>query len=339
MKRRNFIRESSIGMLGMGSGSFFRNENRPADTGGIQSGQVIAEENHIYIYSKAVVKQAKVILAADTHLWMNDDRGNPYRQFSDRMAKAYNQTVHFQTGEETNPNESFENTLQLAIDSEADLLVLLGDIFSWPSEASIEWAYDKLNQAGVPYIYIAGNHDWHYEGMSGTLDELRKTWINKRLLPLYQGQDPMMSAYDIQGIRFLALDNSIYEISNEQLAFFKDQVKSGMPLILLVHIPMYLPGRSVSFGCGHPEWNAHSDKNYELERRPKWPVTGHTTTTMTFYKEVFTAPNLLGVFAGHIHRPSAGYINGKFQFVADDNASGGFLDITLNQLSSNNAFY
>src|SRR5690606_15551852 len=162
---------------------------------------------------------------------------------------------------------------------------------------------------------------------------------NKRLLPLYQGQDPMMSAYDIQGIRFLALDNSIYEISNEQLAFFKDQVKSGMPLILLVHIPMYLPGRSVSFGCGHPEWNAHSDKNYELERRPKWPVTGHTTTTMTFYKEVFTAPNLLGVFAGHIHQPSAGYINGKFQFVADDNASGGFLDITLNQLSKNNAFY
>jgi len=27
-----------------------------------------------------------------------------------------------------------------------------------------------------------------------------------------------------------------------------------MPLVLLVHIPLYAPGKSISFGCGNPNW-------------------------------------------------------------------------------------
>lgn len=332
MKRRNFIRDTTVGMLGLGSAWLFGNERDDLFASELQPSQVTIDGNRVHIYSKSVVKPVKVLLAADTHLWMNDSRGDPFRQYSDRMAKAYNQTVHFQTGESTNPEESFQKTLQLAVESKVDLLALPGDIFSWPSEAAIEWAYDLLDRTGIPYVYVAGNHDWHYEGMPGSSDELRKTWINKRLLPLYQGNDPMMAAYDINGIRFLTIDNSTYEISDGQLAFFRDQIKSNTPLILLVHIPLYMPGRPVSFGCGHPNWNAETDRNYEVERRPKWPVSGHTSATMNFYNEVFAAPNLMGIFAGHIHRPSAGYINGKVQVVADDNASGGFLDISIHPL-------
>ena len=338
MKRRKFIRETTTGALGVGYSHFlWKNGQRPSENP--NTAQVTQEGHRIEVYSKAATRPIRVILAADTHLWINDERGGPYREYSDRMAGAYNQTTHFLTGEKTDPATSFEKTLQLAVDAQVDLLALPGDTFSWPSEAAIEWAYEKLSRAGVPYAYVAGNHDWHYEGMPGPLDELRKTWINKRLLPMYQGNDPMMAAYDIEGIRFLAMDNSTYEISDRQLAFFKDQVKSGMPLILLVHIPLYVPGSPVSFGCGHPDWNANTDRNFKIERRPRWPAFGHTSTTMSFYREVFTAPNLMGVFAGHIHRPSSGIINGKFQIVADDNASGGYLDINFLPLSENNAFY
>lgn len=338
MKRRDFIRESTVGAVGLGySHSLWNKSQYVAEAG--DTAQVTQEGNRVDIYSKVVTRPIRVILAADTHLWLNDERGDPYREFSDRMAGAYNQTTHFQTGEKTDPTESFERTIQLAVEANVDLLALPGDTFSWPSEAAIEWAYDKLSEAGIPFVYVAGNHDWHYEGMRGSLDELRNTWIQKRLLPMYQGNDPLMAAYDIQGIRFLAMDNSTYEISDRQLAFFKDHVKSGAPLILLVHIPLYMPGKPVSFGCGHPEWNADTDRNYEIERRPRWPVSGHTATTMAFYREVFTAPNLMGVFSGHIHRPSSGFVNGKFQIVAADNASGGYLDISFHPLSENNAFY
>ena len=204
---------------------------------------------------------------------------------------------------------------------------MVGDIFSFPSELAVEWVNSKLEATGIPYIYVAGNHDWHYEGMSGKLDTLRDTWIDNRLLSLYQGKNPLMAAYDIKGIRFLAIDNSTYEINDEQLAFFSKHAASGLPLVLLVHIPMYAPGKGISFGCGNPNWNASTDRNYKLEKRPRWPVAGHSKTTFNFYDEVFNSPNLLGIFTGHIHKNSIEIINGKPQIVSDDNASGGYLDI------------
>ena len=136
-----------------------------------------------------------------------------------------------------------------------------------------------------------------------------------------------MTVKEINGIRFVTLDNSVYEILPEQLTFFREQVKTGKPLILFVHIPLYAPGRSMGFGCGNPKWGWEADKSFELERRPKWPKTGHTTTTMDFHKEVFAATNLLGIFAGHTHKQSLDVVNGIPQFVTVANAMGGFMEI------------
>ena len=90
---------------------------------------------------------------------------------------------------------------------------------------------------------------------------------------------------------------------------------------------MYAPGKKISFGCGNPFWGAKTDRNYELERRPKWPENGHTKTTFEFYKKVFDSPNLMGIFTGHIHKNSIEVIKGKPQIVSDDNASGAYLDV------------
>ncbi len=285
------------------------------------------DQEKVFFYSDSIKEPMKVVHIADTHLFKDDERGIPYQQYSERMAKAYNQTTHFKTFEETNPEETFVRSLAYAKEINADLITLIGDIFSFPSEAAIEWVDAKLKETGIPYIYTAGNHDWHYEGMEGSLEALRDTWIRKRLLRLYQGNHPLMAAYDIKGIRFLAIDNSTYQINEEQLAFFNEQVASGMPLVLLAHIPMYAPGKGVGFGCGNPNWGAKTDQVFKLERRPQWPEDGHTPTTFEFHKKVFSTPNLLGIFSGHIHRNSIEIIKGKTQIVADDNASGGYLDI------------
>jgi hypothetical protein len=183
---------------------------------------------------------------------MDDERGEPYQQYSARMARAYNQTRHFRTGELTNPEEAFQEVLKMAVEKEADLFAMTGDIFSFPSEAAIEWLKGKVEESGLKYLFVSGNHDWHYEGMEGSIHHLRETWINKRLTDLYQGKDPMMAAYDIKGITVLAIDNATYEIMPGQLNFFKDHVSSAKPLMLMMHIPMYAPGRSTGYGCGHP---------------------------------------------------------------------------------------
>jgi len=114
------------------------------------------------------------------------------------------------------------------------------------------------------------------------------------------------------------------------LEFFRAEAKTGRPLVLLVHIPLYAPGRPVGFGCGHPEWGAKTDRNYEVERRPRWPESGHTPVTLAFHREVFATPNLVAIFAGHMHRPSLDVWNGVPQFVTDANATGAFLSVEFN---------
>ena len=332
MQRREFLRmtagaSATAGMSVMGVGPQPKAWGRDPREESRLRGSFAVDANHVRFFTAAVDRRVRVLIAADTHLFADDQRGIPYQKYSGRMAAAYNRTSHFQTGEPTDPNASFQQILARAQEQDVDLLALVGDIFSFPSSAAIEWVGEQLDRSQLRYFYVAGNHDWHYEGMPGTLEELRATWIEKRLRPLYQKHDPLMSVHEVGGIRFLAIDNSYYQILPQQLEFFRQQVASGKPLVLALHIPLYATGRPLGFGCGHPEWGATNDRNYQLERRPRWPAAGHTQTTYDFHREVFQAPNLLGVFAGHIHRSSLDVINGVPQFVTDDNASGAYLDV------------
>ena len=158
-------------------------------------------DNIINMYIPQVTKFTRIIQISDTHLWMDDERGRDYIPYSRRMARAYNTTKHFQSGVETNPMESFEKTLSIAIEKKADLIVLTGDIFSFPSEAAIEWVLKKLKATNIPYIYTSGNHDWHYEGMEGPIDDLRSTWINKRLSALYPSPQFLYGVYPLNGLK------------------------------------------------------------------------------------------------------------------------------------------
>ena len=327
MKRRKFIKRSSSVITGLGLSSISSSQGQVFKNEQSIETYVTMDLEKVSFYSNIIKKKIKIIHIADTHLFMDDERGIPFLNYSGRMAKAYNQTKHFKTRENTNPEKAFEEAIAFAKESNADVITLIGDIFSFPSELAIEWALSKIEAIGIPYIYIAGNHDWHYEGMNGKLESLRDKWIEKRLMPLYQGNNPLMAAYDIKGIRFIAIDNSTYEINDKQLAFFSEQVESDIPLVLLIHIPLYAPGKNIYYGCGNPFWGAATDDNFELERRPKWPENGHTKTTFEFYKKVFDSSNLIGIFAGHIHQNSIEIIKGKPQIVSDDNASGGYLDI------------
>lgn len=335
MKRRNFLDISFLASLGMPLSPFETTEKiiKPKRQM-LLDGTFTIENNKISYFLEGLTYPLKIIHITDTHLWMDDQRGAPFLQYSERMAKAYNTTKHFETGEVTNPVKSFEEVLKISVEKKADLIAMTGDIFSFPSEAAIEWVHEKLKKAGIPYAYIAGNHDWHYEGMAGSSKQLREFWTNERLSLLYQGNNPMMGSYKIENINFITIDNSTYEIMPEQLEFFKEQSKELSPLVLLMHIPMYAPGRPISYGCGHPKWGEETDTLYKIERRERWPKGGHTKITFDFYKEIFSTPNLIGIFVGHAHssqrfRHAFDLIRGIPQFFTDANATGAFTEINF----------
>ena len=108
-----------------------------ADLRGIPA-TVYQNGQKIRIFSPNVSETVRIFVISDTHIFRSDEREDPFREYSDRMAKAYNSTKHFLTGEKTNPEESLLKTLELAKEHKADVIALTGDMVSFPSEAGVK---------------------------------------------------------------------------------------------------------------------------------------------------------------------------------------------------------
>lgn len=325
MTRRELLGTSMLGAMGFPLASLTTSSHTSAIVDKPLRKTFSMDKQVVRFYSSEIKKPLKIMVVGDTHLGLDDERGEPFRVYSKRMAEAYQRTRQAVTGAWTTPKDQFQESLYQAREAQVDLIALVGDIFSFPSEAAIAWVLDQLKASGLAWLYIAGNHDWHYEGLPGSSCALRAEWTRKQLMPLYQGAMPLMAMREIYGVRFVVIDNSTYEITPEQLDFFRLQVADKVPLVLMTHIPLYVPGRPIGFGCGHPQWGAVSDRNWQIERRPRWPEKGHTDVTQAFHREVFSTHQLLGLFAGHMHAQSIDVVNDIPQVVTAANATGGYV--------------
>lgn len=255
------------------------------------------------IHTTGITSVLTVMHITDSHISKIDSAESTFFEFSARMDKAYSNPVHYLSNEPGSKADHFHEIIQKAKESNADLIVLTGDIINNPSKSSVSFISETLEGSGIEYLYISGNHDWHYEGMPGTADELRKKWINESLLPLYKGQNPMYYATERAGINFVGIDNSTYQINEQQLDFFKGELQKNKPTVLFCHIPIYpgMAGEKVNT-CGDPKWGYDSDRNFEVERRLRWSETGNLPSTQMFVELVKSSPNLIAVLTGHTHR-------------------------------------
>ncbi len=289
-----------------------------------------------YTFTHSLVQESvRMMVIGDAHLTLDDERGETWKSYSGRMSTPYRKMRHWRTGKEIISPAGFDEALETAQKSKVDFLALVGDIVSFPSEAGVDYVIDKLKKSGLNWMYISGNHDWHYEGLPGSLKDLRDEWAPKRLGPLYQGANPLYAMRKVKGVRMVMIDDSTWEILPEQLAFLREQIASGEPLALFMHIPLYVRGYPPGVAqVGDPSWGWDSDHGWQVERRPRWPKTGHTEITRAFRDAVFSAPNMVGVFAGHVHCPMQAEENGIVQLCTDINASGAFLDVRFERGAS-----
>ena len=242
----------------------------------------------------------KVLHLSDTHVTCSDETDLPFKQYSARMDRAYERTRHYQTGVSSVPIEYLRRLLQFAQGEKVDFIVLTGDIVNNPSRTSVSAVRRELENVNIPYAYVAGNHDWHYEGMTGTADQLRETWRKNHLRPLFHTDALSHYAVVKAGINFIAIDNSTYQVTEQQLRFFQAQMGLNLPAVLLMHIPLSL-GSFPSLQCGHPNWGSQRDRNYKIERRQRWPETGNLKSTLDFVRQVGRSDNLIALLCGHIH--------------------------------------
>lgn len=284
---------------------------------------------------KELPETVRIMHITDSHVSVLSEIEEKYHLFSSRMDKAFQRVKHYKTKKKTTPDKMFLSLLDIAVKEDVDLIVLTGDIVNNPSQSSITFIYESLKSLGIPYIYISGNHDWHYEGMEGSEESLRQTWIENSLLPLYDGRTPFYSSTLIGGINFVAIDNSTYQINGDQLRFYTAQVERDYPIVLLLHIPLYLGQKSNQKEftvCGAPQWGWDIDRNYKVEKRERWSKSGNLATTSEFLKTVKKSSNLSAVLAGHTHKDHLSPISdNSIQFVTGCSAYGHYRILKFEQ--------
>lgn len=279
-------------------------------------------------------KTLTVLHITDAHVSVADEREAQYHQYGSRMDNAYGrEREHWRTKTKALPVAHFRDLLASAKDRNVDLIALTGDIINNPSQSSVQFISKTLNETGIRWLYISGNHDWHYEGMAGSDDALRKTWTQKRLLPLYPGRNPLCYAVRFGGINFVAIDNSTYQVTAGQLAFYEKEIARGLPTVLLLHIPIYTPvsaGKYASDSCGDPSWGWDADRSHEIERRERWSKSGNLPSTTAFVDRVGKTGNLIAVLAGHTHKARTVKLSDSaVQYIGQATCNGGSRLITF----------
>lgn len=294
-----------------------------AQSGHIKS--VVNSNERSVIAIEGLEKPFTIAHLTDSHITLLGEEDAPYKEYWSRMGGAYEHTKSYRGGE-LSRTDAFKQTLGDAVYHNVDLVLLGGDILNFPSPECVRFLQEELAVAALPYLFISGNHDWHMEGMKGSADKLRDEWINKVLLPLYQGNNPYYHALQMGGVNIVVIDNSTYQVSQEQLDFYNEQVSKGLPIVLLVHIPITMIDGD--YGTGDPLWGYDSDNGYYTERRERWPKSGNSPSTVAFAKAVKQTPSVV-VLAGHTHANSFDFEGGMVQLVSKYSRDGSYRSIEL----------
>jgi len=231
----------------------------------------------------------RLLHLTDVHCTFIDERDAEHLdRFTDKHRKMLTQRLH----------DPFEALLSQVADIKPDVLVLSGDIIHFPSYANIEYLRARLNDVNVPTIFTCGNHDWQFPAEARS-ETVRTTWW-PRLDSLTGGQ-PSHTAREIKGLLVIALDNSTYQVSREQLEFIRTELAQGLPTVVVMHIPLSQSALRVPTikVWGSPILMA--DPDWDVVGRKAWDAGHDKPETVACADLLRNTPNVLAILSGHIH--------------------------------------
>lgn len=127
----------------------------------------------------------------------------------------------------------FLSCLQAGIKRGVDLIVVSGDIAFHAGNPEIyRWVYKQLQQTGVPWVVIPGNHD-NPEQVATCFHQ--EDWYRTE-------QDEMYQTIQTESRKIILLDSAKSDISTMQYNWLHDQLEETTlaPLIFLHHPPTVL---------------------------------------------------------------------------------------------------
>ena len=275
----------------------------------------------------------RVMHIADTHLDLIDERDAQFieecrgigMRFADRHQHRDAQGDPFST------EHALELTILDAQKMDVDLIVHSGDLLDFAAQASVDRAVELLEGCGIPWLYASGDHDWYFFPL-GLSPGLREKWW-PLLDPLTRGK-PACDMLDMHGVRFITVDDTVYQITEEQLAFVQKALGDGLPSVVIMHIPLSIATlRDVALAGWHQS-NLLADPDLSRDKRRALCTGADTATTSAFVRTLVAADNLVAVLAGHLHLPHADAVHPRaVQYVGPPNYAGLYRLIDFHPLS------
>ncbi|MBR7136417.1 MAG: metallophosphoesterase [Clostridia bacterium] len=135
------------------------------------------------------------------------------------------------------PAERLARAVQLSREYSSQI-VHTGDLTDFVSAANLEHAKRFVSETGC--FVAAGNHEFRgYQDHS--FEDAAYRSRSEAMVQKAFANNIRMDSKVINGVNLVALDDSYYQIDEAQRAFLKEQVRKGLPIILLVHAPIYEP--------------------------------------------------------------------------------------------------
>lgn len=237
---------------------------------------------------EGLTETVRLLHITDAHVCLLDDRDSLPE---DVVEASRDHAENFGSS----PIDTFREVLASGDPTSRDVIALTGDIVNLPSQAAVEAVSETLSDIVAPVLYTSGNHDWHFPKMKNEGD-LRDIWW-PALEPLHKG-NPAYSRTEVSGLQFICVDDSDYQITDDQLSFVQRSLDSGLPSVLLTHIPLSLPTLRDDTLERWSDPILIADPNWSLGRRLRWGTKEDTSATLAFHRLLSCAENLVAVFCG-----------------------------------------
>lgn len=180
-----------------------------------------------------------------------------------------------------------------------NFLLHTGDLMDFVSAANLDLVRRHLPPGCLGAL---GNHEYSHYGWlakkAGTAGPGRED-TRKMLSKFYPFRLPI-AAKVVNGVVFVALDDSDGTVSADQVAQFRNIVtKTGKPVVLCMHVPFYTLGICKASKCW---WKKGTDEaNPELSL-PDFERQRSDQTTQDFIRYLKEEPLLKCMLSGHLHR-------------------------------------
>lgn len=229
------------------------------------------------------------IHASDTHLTRADERDDQRK-----LDLAKSRTLTFPEAE-----EGFAALSAMPRDT---LITHTGDLLDFVSAANIDAAREFTSTHDC--FFAAGNHEFSLYVGEAWEDAAYRRQSFKKVQAAFK--NPIRYAMRrVNGVRFVAIDNSYYLIDPWQLDALEWEVEYNEPIILFMHTPLYAPDLAenemlvkknpCAYLMGAPEELLETYEPYR--RRQQTP----DKTTLDAIRFITTEPMIKAVFTGHLH--------------------------------------